>query len=80
MKLRILSAEKVLFEGEAHSVVVPGSKGAFEVLEGHAPIISTLGAGKLRYSGDTDAELEIASGFIDVHDGEVAVGVELASE
>lgn len=78
MKLRILSAERVLFEGETQSVKVPGSKGAFEILEGHAPIISTLQAGKLSYVGETEEELDIAGGFIDVHENEVEVGVELA--
>ena len=42
MKVTIVSPERVLFEGEADGVKVPGEKGRFEILKGHAPIISTL--------------------------------------
>ena len=44
MKVTIVSPERVLFEGEADGVKVPGEKGRFEILKGHAPIISTLSA------------------------------------
>ena len=42
MHLTIVSPEKILYEGEATVVAVPGTKGAFEVLDNHAPIISSL--------------------------------------
>ena len=44
MKVIIVSPEKTLFNGDAQGVVVPGEEGAFEILKGHAPIISTLSA------------------------------------
>lgn len=78
MMLTIVSAEKVLYEGEAQSVTVPGGKGPFEVLEGHAPIISTLRGGKLSFvTKDGEQEMTISGGFIDVHDGRAEVCVEL---
>lgn len=42
MKLDILTPERSLFSGEVVSVKVPGSKGSFEILKQHAPIISSL--------------------------------------
>ena len=45
MQLKIVSPEKILFVGEVRSVVVPGSIGMFEILENHAPIISSLEKG-----------------------------------
>ncbi len=42
MKLEILTPEKSLFSGDVVSVKVPGSKGSFEILKQHAPIISSL--------------------------------------
>mgnify|MGYP001677844518 CR=1 FL=1 len=33
MKVIIVSPEKVLYQGEASSVVVPGEKGRFEILD-----------------------------------------------
>ena len=36
-------------EHRASAVFLPGTRGAFEVLPGHAPIISTLSAGEIRW-------------------------------
>jgi F-type H+-transporting ATPase subunit epsilon len=47
MTLEILTPDKKVFEGEATSVTLPGTLGSFEILNHHAPIISTLQDGKL---------------------------------
>lgn len=39
MKVTIVSPEKILYEGDAESIKLPGTKGRFEVLNRHAPII-----------------------------------------
>lgn len=46
-KLTVMSKDKVLFEGETNSLIVPGVLGYMELLTDHAPILSTLHAGKL---------------------------------
>ena len=51
MKVVIVSPEKTLYEGEAEGVKLPGVKGRFEVLNGHAPIVSTLAAGTVECVG-----------------------------
>jgi F-type H+-transporting ATPase subunit epsilon len=43
MILEIITPEKELFSGEVNSVKFPGTNGEFEILNSHAPIISTLG-------------------------------------
>lgn len=48
MILEIVTPDKKLFDGEVSLVRVPGSKGAFEILKKHAPIISTLDAGEIK--------------------------------
>jgi len=45
MKLEVITPEANLFAGEAVSVSLPGVDGFFQVLNNHAPIISTLKAG-----------------------------------
>lgn len=47
MKVRILNPKRVVFEGEASSVFVPGERAEFEILEGHAPIVSLLRTGNV---------------------------------
>lgn len=76
MKVRILSPEKTLFEGNAKSIQLPGGLGNFEVLDGHAPLISTLGTGKVVCKGDTLYEVEVNGGFVEVAMNEVSVCVE----
>ena len=49
MQLEILSPEKTLFTGEVDSVIFPGSQGKFQILNNHAPIISSLSQGNIDY-------------------------------
>ena len=51
LSVRILTPEGTLFEGAVEAVFLPGTMGAFEVLPGHAPLISTLGKGEVRWKG-----------------------------
>jgi F-type H+-transporting ATPase subunit epsilon len=48
MKLEVITPESNLFAGEAVSVSLPGVDGFFQVLNNHAPIISTLKAGEMK--------------------------------
>ena len=48
MILEIITPEKELFNGEVDSVKLPGTNGEFEILNNHAPIISTLSKGEIR--------------------------------
>lgn len=78
MKLTIVSPEKIVYSGNADSVTVPGTKGAFEILDNHAPIISSLQAGVVRFSDNgTTQTYDILSGFVEVARNEVSVCIEL---
>lgn len=79
MQLKIVSPEKILFVGEVGRVVVPGSIGMFEILENHAPIISSLEKGVVTYkpAGTEATSLEIQGGFVEVQKNEVRLCVEL---
>ena len=77
MHLEILTPEKTIFTGEATSVKFPGTAGQFEVLENHAPLISTIDAGKIRVrqaSGE-DQYFDVNSGFVEVLNNKVTVMV-----
>ena len=49
MFLEIVTPDEKVFEGEVVSATFPGSDGSFQVLNDHAPLISTLGRGDLVY-------------------------------
>lgn len=67
MQLEILTPDKKVFAGEVNSVQVPGTKGSFEVLNNHAPIISTLEKGNIKIvDKDGEKHFTISSGIIEV--------------
>jgi len=74
MNLEILTPDKKVFEGEVRSVTLPGSMGSFEILNNHAPIISTLDDGKLivRGSGHEDVYL-VKGGVVEALNNKVVV-------
>ena len=77
MNVSILSPLKSLFQGDATSVNLPGKVGAFTILENHAPIVSTLDKGVITITNKEEiSEIEIVSGFVEVHDKEVTICVE----
>lgn len=76
LQVTIVSPEQTLFEGIVDSITVPGEKGRFEVLKGHAPIISSLTAGTVVCTGENPYELEISGGFVEVAHNRVSLCVE----
>ena len=48
MKLKIITPEGVLFEGESDAETFPGMAGSFDVLPHHAPLITALREGVIR--------------------------------
>ncbi len=78
LKLRIVSPERVVYDGEAERVNVPGILGNFEILQHHAPIISALQDGKVVYvNTEGDHELEVHGGFVEVQKDRVSLCVEV---
>ncbi|MFN8310197.1 MAG: ATP synthase F1 subunit epsilon [Chitinophagales bacterium] len=77
MTLEILTPEKKLYSGEASSVTLPGIDGQFQLLNNHAPIISALGKGTLRYkTPDGEKQVAITGGFAECLKNKVVVLVE----
>ena len=75
MLLDILTPEKLLFEGKIKSVKLPGTNGEFEILNNHAPIISTLSKGEICVT-NTNNEREnfnINGGVIEMQSNKIIV-------
>ncbi len=74
MQLEILTPDKTLFSGEVDSVTVPGSKGQFQILKGHAAIVSSLDKGKVKVNSKAGQELfEISGGVVEVLKDKVVI-------
>jgi F-type H+-transporting ATPase subunit epsilon len=81
LRLKIVSPEKVVYDGEVESVLVPGTLGSFEILNDHAPIISSLEKGKVEYTTrEGKMEMGILGGFVEVKKNEVSLCVEVTKE
>ena len=52
MFLEIVTPESSIFQGDVETVTVPGVDGEFQMLNNHAPIVSLLQEGKVKFSGD----------------------------
>lgn len=80
LRVSVISPEKVLYEGEADSLVVPAYDGEVGVLTGHAPMMTLLGRGELRLGGATPRRFAVEGGFMQVADDEVRIVTERAAE
>ena len=75
---KIVSPEKIEFNGAVDSVTVPGTLGEFQILTGHAPLISSLEKGRVNYrDAEGDHSINISSGFVEVQKNNVSLCVEL---
>jgi F-type H+-transporting ATPase subunit epsilon len=79
LNLKIVSPEKVEFNGEVESVLVPGALGQFEILVNHAPIISLVDKGTVVYTTSDGGKnhLGIQGGFVEVQKNVVSLCVEI---
>ena len=78
LQLKIVSPEKIEYDGVAERILVPGTLGQFEILNDHAPIISTLQKGIVEYvNKECKTSLEILGGFVEVQKNQVSLCVEL---
>ncbi len=60
MFLEIVSPEATLLKSEVETVFVPGVNGEFQMLDNHAPIVSILGKGEIKFRGKS---IQIAEQF-----------------
>ena len=71
----MITPDAKLFEGEVKSIKLPGANGGFEILNNHAPIISTLTAGEISIALDQgqNESFEIQGGVIEMQNNKIIV-------
>jgi len=82
LDVEIVTPHKVVYQGKAVSVTVPGSKGSFQVLYNHAPIVSTLDIGLTKLIDESDKVKIFATsnGFTEIHQNKISILVDSADD
>jgi F-type H+-transporting ATPase subunit epsilon len=74
LDVEVVSAERVVFAGEADMVVAPGTEGVLGILPKHAALLTSLTPGVLRIKqGADEVVLAVSGGFLEVHNDKVEV-------
>jgi len=67
MHLEVVTPDKKIFEGEVVAVTFPGTEGSFQVLNNHAPLISTCTTGLVKIKTLTEEKrFTIEGGIVEV--------------
>ncbi|WP_069132873.1 ATP synthase F1 subunit epsilon [Rhodohalobacter halophilus] len=79
---QILTPEGSLYDGDVEGVQVPGSNGNFLVLYNHAPIVSTLGVGRIviKKTDGSETNYAVSGGFVEMNDNKMTLLAEKAEE
>lgn len=79
LQVRIITPERIVFDGPADGIVATAYDGQFGILPGHAPMMVVLGIGELRLrQGERYDWFAIGEGFLHVLDDVVTVLTPLA--
>ncbi|MXO58610.1 ATP synthase F1 subunit epsilon [Altererythrobacter salegens] len=76
LHFELVTPEKLVRSDDVHMVVVPGTEGDFGVLEGHAPVMSTIRDGAIQVyktEGAQPENIEVRGGFAEVGDNGLTV-------
>jgi len=81
IRCEIVSQDRVVFEGEADIVILPGTEGEMGILPNHAPLLSTLNYGvmEVRVQGK-EYFFTVAGGVVDVQPDRVVVLTDAAED
>ncbi len=68
MHLEIVTPEQILVSQEVDMVTLPGKMGEFQILNYHAPIVSTLDKGSIKLDKTVDIKDKAKSFFKETND------------
>ena len=71
----IVTPDRVVLSDTAVSLVAPGVEGSFGILPNHAPMLSELQVGELRYRRENGEEVRLAvsGGFLQMFNNQITV-------
>jgi len=68
MQLDIITPEQTLLSQEVEMVTLPGTEGEFQILNNHAPIVSTLDKGYIKLDKNISIDDKLKSLFNEQND------------
>ena len=71
--LDVLTAEKVLYQGECTSLIYPAPDGMCGIMAGHSDLVSLIVPGTLTIKGSDTKKVSISGGIITVRSGRVTI-------
>jgi F-type H+-transporting ATPase subunit epsilon len=82
LNVRVVSPQKIVFEGTASALVAPAWDGQVGILPGHAPMLALLGSGQLRVErpGGGSDSFHVAGGVLKVEHDAVTLLTEYAGD
>src|SRR5215472_10575747 len=79
LQFEIVTPERLVAQGTAEEIQIPGKNGYLGILPGHAPLLTELGVGEISYrSGRDSGHLAVAWGFAEVLPHKVTILAETA--
>jgi len=79
IKLEVVTPDRKVVSEEVEMVVAPAAEGYLGILANHAPLITSLQIGMLKYTaGGQEQKLAISGGFLEVKDNRAVVLAEAA--
>lgn len=75
MELEINTPQKTIYHDRIDMLRVPGSKGPFQILKNHSPIISTLVEGKItiRDKQKNTVNFDITDGILECSNNKIVI-------
>lgn len=74
VQLSIVSAEEEIFSGEVNFLAVTGQLGELGIAPGHAPLLTRLRPGQIRFTKDGQEQLfYVSGGFLEVQPKKVII-------
>ena len=81
IKVELVTPQKIVAEGTASIVSIPGSEGDLGILVGHTPLLSSLRVGAIRCKQESGEEsFFVSGGFVEVLPEKVTILAEVAEK
>lgn len=70
----IVSQDRIVYDGDADMVILPGAAGEMGILPNHSPVLSTLQFGTIRVRVKGEEQFfTVAGGFVEVQPDQITV-------